>query len=69
MGKGRNVSLVTLLKFDQPGIKGKRIQSLFYLFFFFLNGRKDYRIKQLIVITAKKKKPKTTVYSGRAMIL
>lgn len=66
MGKGGSVSSVILLIFEQPGIKVNSALSLFPLFFFF-NDKKDYGIKQPIVITAKK--TKTTFYGGRAVIL
>lgn len=65
MGKGGSVSSVILLIFEQPGIKVNSALSLFPLFFF--NDKKDYGMKQPIVITAKK--TKTTFYSGRAVIL
>lgn len=67
MGKGGSVSSVILLIFEQPGIKVNSALSLFPFFFFFLNDKKDYGIKQPIVITAKK--TKTTFYGGRAVIL
>lgn len=61
LGKGRSVSSVILLIFEQPGIKRNSILS-----FLFSYDRKDYRIKQPIVITGKEKK---TTYGGRAIIL
>lgn len=68
MGKGGSVFSVILLIFEQPVIKVNSVLSLFPLFFFF-NDKKDYGIKQTILITAKKKKNKTTFYGGRAVIL
>lgn len=61
LGKGGSVSPVILLIFEQPEIKVNSVLS------FFFYDRKDYGIKQPIVITAKK--PKTTFYGGRAIIL